>query len=151
MTAFTLLALLSGPPAAASTSTFKVGIPTIVDPIRGVGEPDLLVDNSGNALISGPGGSGTQTSFFWHSRDGGLTYPLLGPSGGHLICPASGGGDSLGVIDRATNDTYLTDQESLADLGTGKLTSSGAFTKACASAPAISADRPFEGVLNTGN
>lgn len=132
-------------------SSFAVGVPTIVDPIRGVGEPDIVVDNNNNALISGPGGSSTATSFFWRSRDGGLTYPLLGPSGGHWICPASGGGDSLGVIDRATNDLYLTDQESLADLGTGKLTTSNAFTSACATAPAVSADRPFEGVLNTGN
>ncbi|MFN2581602.1 MAG: hypothetical protein ABR498_02535, partial [Candidatus Dormibacteria bacterium] len=135
----------------SQSGNFTVGVPTIVDPIRGVGEPDITVDNTNNAEINGPGGSATQTSFFWKSRDGGLTYPLLGPTGGHWLCSASGGGDGLSVIDRATNDLYLTDQESLADLGTGKLAANGSLTSACASAPAVSADRPFEAVLNTGN
>ena len=48
--------VLLAPPAESGT-TFKVGIPTIVDPVRGAGEPDIAVDNGGNALITGPGGS----------------------------------------------------------------------------------------------
>ena len=137
-------------PSAESADTFRVGIPTIVDPIRGAGEPDIAVDNNGNALITGPGGSGSQTSWFWHSADGGLTYPLLGPSSGHMICPASGGGDSLVVPDRATNTLYLTDQEALADIGTSVLKPDGTMQSACATAPAITADRPFEAVFSKG-
>jgi hypothetical protein len=142
---------LAGAPSLSHAQTaFRVGIPTVVDPVRGVGEPDLVVDNHNNALITGPGGSGTQTSFFWHTRDGGLSYPLLGPSPGHWICPASGGGDSLGVYDRKTGDMYLTDQEALADIGSAKIDgSTGAVSTACASAPGLGADRPFEGVLNS--
>src|SRR3954463_9445589 len=137
-------------PSAESNDTFKVGIPTIVDPVRGAGEPDITVDNHGNALITGPGGSGSQTSWFWRSRDGGQTYPLLGPSGGHMICPASGGGDSLVVPDRATNTLYLTDQEALADIGSGVLSENAAPQMQCATAPAVTADRPFEAVFSAG-
>src|SRR4051812_44480268 len=136
-------------PTAQGGSSFAVGIPTIVDPIRGAGEPDIVVDNGGNALITGPGGSGSQTSWFWRSRDGGLTYPLLGPSGGHMVCPASGGGDSLGVVDRADNTLYLTDQEALADVGSAVL-QNGSMQTACATAPAATADRPFEAVFSAG-
>ena len=137
-------------PTAKGENQFKVGVPTIVDPIRGAGEPDITVDNNGNALITGPAGSGAQTSWFWRSSDGGLTYPLLGPSGGHMICPASGGGDSLVVPDRATNTLYLTDQEALADIGSGVIPPSGPRQGACATAPAVTADRPFEAVFSGG-
>jgi hypothetical protein len=137
-------------PTAQGGSSFTVGIPTIVDPIRGAGEPDIAVDNGGNALITGPAGSGAQTSWFWKSRDGGLTYPVLGPSGGHMVCPASGGGDSLGVVDRADNTLYLTDQEALADVGSAVLRSNGAMESGCATAPAATADRPFEAVFSAG-
>ncbi|MEY2403604.1 MAG: hypothetical protein QOD38_1155, partial [Acidimicrobiaceae bacterium] len=137
-------------PTANSADTFRVGIPTVVDPIRGAGEPDMAVDNNGNALITGPGGSGSQTSWFWHTADGGLSYPLLGPSSGHMICPASGGGDSLVVPDRATNTLYLTDQEALADIGSSVLRPDGSLQSACATAPAITADRPFEAVFSPG-
>ena len=138
-------------PAAHSADPFRVGIPTIVDPVRGAGEPDIAVDNLGNALVTGPAGSGAQTSWFWHSADGGLTYPLLGPSGGHMVCPASGGGDSLVVPDRATNTLYLTDQEALADIGSSVLQPGSAPQSMCATAPAITADRPFEAVFSGGS
>jgi hypothetical protein len=144
------LPLVTGSVPSHAATAFTVGIPTVVDPVRGVGEPDIVVDNSNDALITGPGGSGTQTSFFWHTTDGGLTYSLLGPSQGHWICPESGGGDSLGVYDRKTNDMYLTDQEALADIGSAKVDgSTGAVSTKCASAPAAGADRPFEGVLDS--
>lgn len=146
------LPLFGGSVTSRAATAFTVGIPTVVDPIRGVGEPDIIVDNSNNALITGPGGSGTQTSFFWHTRDGGLSYSLLGPSQGHWVCPASGGGDSLAAYDRKTNDLYLTDQEALADLGSAKIDgATGTVTSSCATAPALGADRPFEGVLNSAS
>lgn len=137
-------------PTAESADRFRVGIPTVVDPIRGAGEPDIAVDNNGNALVTAPAGSGAQTSWFWHSADGGLSYPLLGPSGGHMVCAASGGGDSLVVPDRATNTLYLTDQEALADIGSSVLRPDGSQSTACATAPAVTADRPFEAVFSAG-
>jgi hypothetical protein len=142
---------LLGPSVPARAQTvFTVGLPTVVDPVRGVGEPDVIVDNHNNALITGPGGSSTQTSFFWKSHDGGLTYSLLGPSQGHWVCPASGGGDSLAVYDRTNGDTYLTDQEGLADIGSAKIDgATGATTSGCATAPGLTADRPFEGILDS--
>src|SRR3954452_122788 len=137
-------------PNAQGGSRFTVGVPTIVEPIRGAGEPDMVVDNQGNPAVTGPGGSGSQTSWFWHSKDGGQTYSLLGPSGGHMVCNASGGGDSLGVIDRKTNALYLTDQEALADVGSAVLQHDGTMQTACATAPAATADRPFEAVFSAG-
>ena len=142
-------AIAPGAPAHAQ-SRFAVGIPTVVDPVRGVGEPDLIVDNSGNPLVTGPAGSGAQTSFFWRSPDGGQTYSMLGPSQGHWVCPASGGGDSLAVMDQRTGDIYLTDQEALADIGSAKIDgATGQVTSQCATAPGATADRPFEGVLDS--
>jgi hypothetical protein len=139
--------------AAATSSAFAVGVPTVVDPIRAAGEPDIAVDNNSNALITGPGGTGTQTSWFWRTKDQGQTYRLLGPPGGHYICAGSGGGDSLGVMDRATNEIYVIDQEALASLGLSKLNANtNALTAPeCANAPAVGADRPFQAVIPTGN
>jgi hypothetical protein len=142
-------AYLALPSADASTG-FTVGVPTVVDPIRGAGEPDIAVDNNANALVTGPGGTGSQTSWFWKTQDHGLTYPLIGPSGGHPICPAGGGGDSLAVIDHKANTTYLTDQLALADIGSGVLQANGSLTTACVTAPAVTADRPFEAVIPSG-
>src|SRR5207244_8948120 len=94
----------------ARPSAFSMGVPTIVDPVRGVGEPIIAIDNDHNAWISGPGGSSTQTSFFWHSNDGGQTYPLSGLPGGHWLC-SSGGGDSHLLVDHVNGDVYLTAQQ----------------------------------------
>lgn len=147
-----MLSGLSGAAGAAGSGTFAMGIPTVVDPIRGVGEPIIAVDNADNAWISGPAGSSTQTSFFWHSRDGGLTYPMLGPPGGHWVCPSTGGGDSLLTYDRQNGDLYLTDQQALVSLATGKLAGGSgnldSSNSKCFATPAMSADRPFEGVLH---
>ncbi|MDQ6747090.1 MAG: hypothetical protein M3010_03155 [Candidatus Dormibacteraeota bacterium] len=140
-------------PGASAQGALSVGIPVVVDPIRGAGEPDLAVDSANNSWISGPGGTGTQTSFFWHSRDGGYTYQHQGPrSAGHWLCPTAGGGDSLNVIDNRTNEAYLTDQEALASVASAKVNAlTGAFSGGspkCTTTPAFTADRPFEGVLD---
>src|SRR5438445_2049788 len=135
-------------PVVAQTQ-LQVGLPTIVDPVRAVGEPDIAVDNQNNAWISGPAGSSTQTSFYWHSLDGGLTYPMLGPGAGHWVCPASGGGDSLIEVDRVNGNVDLTDQEALASLGTGRTAGDGSnLNSKCLATPAMSADRPFEAILH---
>jgi len=144
-------ALLVIPPAGvAARSSFAVGIPTVVDPIRAGGEPMIAVDSNENAWVTAPAGSSAQTSFFWHSRDGGLTYPLLGPSGGHWLCPV-GGGDSHILLDRAANKAYQIDQEALASLGFGATDQNGAgSSSSCAAAPAATADRPFQALLHSG-
>jgi len=141
------------PSSVAAASGFAVGIPTVVDPIRGVGEPDIAVDNSNNAWITGPAGTATQTSMYWHSRDGGLTYPLLGPSGGHYLCQVSGGGDSLVQLDRQNGQVYLWDQNALVDVSSGRFDADGnpipmTPGPACFTDAAITADRPFGTVLH---
>ena len=147
--ALLLWGVTAGIPSAAAAQGFAAGIPTIVDPIRGVGEPDIAVDGSNDAWITGPAGTGTQTSFFWHTADGGLTYPLLGPPGGHWVCTASGGGDSLVQIDHQSRDVYLWDQEALASVGIGRSDASGShLSSGCLSTPAMTADRPFGTVLH---
>jgi hypothetical protein len=139
---------LQARPAVAQTP-FAMGTTTVVDPIRGVGEPDIAVLNTNSPFISGPAGSSTQTSFFWNSRDGGQSFMLRGPHNGHWICPALGGGDSLNVVDRKTNDTYVIDQESLLDLGLGKIDgTTGAVNAKCLNSPGVTADRPFLAVAN---
>ena len=124
-----------------ASTTFTMGVPTVVDPIRGVGEPDIAVLTSGSPFISGPAGSATQTSFFWGSRDGGESFYQRGPHNGHWMCPALGGGDSLNVVDHKTNDIYVIDQESLLDLGLGKIDGkTGALSANCLNSPGITAD-----------
>ncbi|MFN2465581.1 MAG: hypothetical protein ABR598_04875 [Candidatus Dormibacteria bacterium] len=154
--------LLVPVPGASAQAPLAVGIPVVVDPIRGAGEPDITMDNynnpgaASNAWISGPGGSGAQTSFFWHSRDGGETYPHQGPlSSGHWLCSQASGGDSLNVLDPVNQDMYLTDQEALASFASAKVNSvTGAFAPgspqchSTTSQAALTADRPFEGVLH---
>ena len=54
-------------------------------------------------------------------------------------------------MDRTTNDIYIADQEALADIGFGKLNTSNSLTSACANAPAVTADRPFQALIPTGN
>ena len=134
-------------PVAHAGSPLAVGIPTLVDPIRGAGEPYIAIGRDNDAWITGPGGSSAQTSFFFHSLDGNLSYRHLA-SDGHLVC-ASGGGDSQILIDRSgSSDTiYLTDQEALANFGTGKI-SGNTINAACATSPAMTADRPFQGLLD---
>ena len=137
--------------AAHASPALAAGVPTTVDPVRGAGEPDLSAGPHRNTLITAPAGSGAQTSWFWRTRDDGLSYNLLGPSSGHWVCQGSGGGDSLAVPDPTTGDLYVVDQEALASLGMGKLSESNQLTAQCANAPALTADRPFFAVLPTGN
>ena len=133
--------------STALSATFKVGEPTIVDPIRSGAEPIIAIDNKGNPMVSAPGGSTVTTSWYWKSHDGGQTYTMLGPSSGHFLC-STGGGDSLLAYDKVNGDMYLTDQQSLASLATGKMTADGTTTSACFTTPAMSADRPFEAILH---
>src|SRR5437899_3286088 len=72
--------------AAHASPALVAGVPTTVDPIRGAGEPDVSAGRHANTLITAPAGSGAQTSWFWRTRDDGLSYNLLGPSNGHWVC-----------------------------------------------------------------
>jgi len=80
------------------------------DPIRMVGEPDVVIDNNGGIYVSGPGGSTTQASWFWKSEDHGIQWHLIG-------CPAksncqNGGGDTEITI--ANNrDVFASDLQTL--------------------------------------
>jgi uncharacterized repeat protein (TIGR01451 family) len=80
------------------------------DPIRMVGEPDIVIDNHGGIYVSGPGGSTTQASWFWKSEDKGIQWHLIG-------CPAksncqNGGGDTEITI--ANNrDVFASDLQTL--------------------------------------
>jgi hypothetical protein len=102
------------------------------DPIRMVGEPDIVIDNVGGIYVSGPGGSTTQSSWFWKSTDKGLQWHLIG-------CPLksncqNGGGDTEIAIAR-NNDVFASDLQTLTcnsalrsfDQGATWLTSEGCF------------------------
>src|SRR5437870_4407917 len=82
------------------TTNFSNGITfdhaNLNDPVRMVGEPDIAIDNHGGTYVSGPGGSTTQASWFWKSKDNGIQWHLVG-------CPdksncQNGGGDTEIVI-----------------------------------------------------
>lgn len=102
------------------------------DPIRMVGEPDIVIDYNGGIYVSGPGGSTTQASWFWKSTDKGLQWHLIG-------CPLksncqNGGGDTEITIGR-NNDVFASDLQTLTcnsalrsyDQGSTWLTSEGCF------------------------
>jgi hypothetical protein len=125
------LASMTGP-----TTNFSNGITfdhaTWNDPIRMVGEPDIVIDNNGGIYVSGPGGSTTQSSWFWKSTDKGLQWHLIG-------CPLksncqNGGGDTEITITR-NNDVFASDLQTLTcnsalrsyDQGATWLTSEGCF------------------------
>ncbi|HJP65045.1 MAG TPA: hypothetical protein VKA30_01935 [Actinomycetota bacterium] len=148
--ALSLLAMgtMSSPSSASAGSRLAIGVPTVVDPIRGAGEPYIAIDARGDPWVTGPGGSTVLTSYYWKSDDGGQTYGMMGPSGGHWLCP-TGGSDSSVVIDRLNGDVYLTDQQSLAQLATAKLTGGAGYPRTgCFSAPAMTADRPFQALIH---
>src|SRR3954469_6392040 len=136
--------------AEGAANGLQIGVPTVVDPIRGGAEPYISVDRDGQPFVSAPGGTSVQTSWYWRSRDKGLTYQLLGPSAGHWICSTTGGGDSSQVYDKVTNTMYLMDQQALVDVASGQYDANTGTLKAhkCFANPGVGADRPFEAVLH---
>jgi hypothetical protein len=136
--------------AQGASNDMRVGVPTVVDPIRGGAEPYISVDRNNQPFVSAPGGTSVQTSWYWRSRDHGLTYQLLGPSTGHWICNSTGGGDSSQVYDPVSNTMYLMDQQALVDIASGQFDANSGQLKShkCFSDPGFTADRPFEAVLH---
>jgi uncharacterized repeat protein (TIGR01451 family) len=81
------------------------------DPIRLVGEPGIWIDSAGGIYAHGPGGSTTQSSWFWKSTDKGIQWHLVG-------CPLksncqNGGGDT-DLVTANNNDVFATDLQTLA-------------------------------------
>jgi hypothetical protein len=109
-------ALTPSAPASMTgpTTNFSNGITfdhaTWNDPIRMVGEPDIEIDNHGGVYVSGPGGTPTQTSWFWKSTDNGLQWHIIG-------CPdksncQNGGGDTEIAFGR-NRDVFGSDLQTL--------------------------------------
>jgi uncharacterized repeat protein (TIGR01451 family) len=97
-----------GPPGPNRGITFDHAIWN--DPIRMVGEPDIVIDNKDGIYASGPGGSTTQSSWFWKSTDHGIQWHLVG-------CPGksncqNGGGDTEIVIGN-NRDLFASDLQTL--------------------------------------
>jgi uncharacterized repeat protein (TIGR01451 family) len=93
------------------------------DPIRMVGEPGIWVDSAGGMYTHGPGGSTTQSSWFWKSSDKGIQWHLVG-------CPLksncqNGGGDT-DVVTGGNNDVFATDLQTLACNSTFRSLDAGA-------------------------
>lgn len=122
--------------ATGPTSNLSDGITfdhgTWNDPVRMVGEPDIVIDPFNGIYVSGPGGSTTQASWFWKSTDKGLQWHLIG-------CPLksncqNGGGDTEIAIAR-NGDVFASDLQTLTcnsalrsyDQGATWLTSEGCF------------------------
>src|SRR4051794_41833210 len=146
--ALSALSLLALPAlqAQGASNDLRIGVPTVVDPIRGGAEPYISVDRSGQPFVSAPGGTSVQTSWYWRSRDHGLTYQLLGPPTGHWVCNSTGGGDSSQVYDRLSNTMYLMDQQALVDVASGRFDANSGTLSAhkCFSDPGFRADPPFQ-------
>jgi hypothetical protein len=108
--------------AAANPITF--GVPSVVDPIHGVGEPDIGVSSAGGVFVSGPAGTGEQRSLWWSSVDGGTTYRVIEPIA-KAVFPNSvvstpnlpGGGDTDIAFDNQTpQKQYFSDLTALVSL-----------------------------------
>lgn len=122
----------SGGPSTNLSNGITFDHATWNDPIRMVGEPDIVIDSNGGMYVSGPGGSTTQSSWFWKSTDKGVSWYLIG-------CPfksncQNGGGDTEIAIAR-NNDVFASDLQTLTcnstfrsyDQGTTWLPSEGCF------------------------
>ncbi|MBV9010117.1 MAG: hypothetical protein JO354_13285 [Verrucomicrobia bacterium] len=89
-------------PQIASANTPTFGHP-IISGIQGVGfEQDLRLDpsNPNRLYTSAPGSLSSDTSWLWHSLDGGLTFkwvPSATPYEGKATACAGGGDSELGV------------------------------------------------------
>ncbi len=122
----------SGGPTTNLSNGITFDHATWNDPIRMVGEPDIVIDHNDGIYVSGPGGSTTQSSWFWKSTDKGLQWHLIG-------CPLksncqNGGGDTEITVAR-NNDVFASDLQTLTcnsalrsyDQGATWLTSEGCF------------------------
>jgi hypothetical protein len=135
---------------AASSLTFSP--PAVVDPQFTTGEPGVIVDPNGAALVEAPWHQETMTSFVWRSRpdQGGLTFDLLDSRLAPGVsdprrrsCSFSGGGGDTDLTEDRTGTLYLADLEA-ASVGVSVSTDHG-NTWACSplSASQTQDDRPW--------
>lgn len=121
------------PVRAQGTIAFEV--PSIVDPIRAHGEPDVGINPvTGAVFVSGPMGTGMQRSAWYSSVDGGHSFRIIGTTGPTPVQPpaaptgflaAPGGGDTEIQFDRHGKQ-YFNDLVALAQLRTAVTTDDGA-------------------------
>jgi len=145
-TAFYLAAvlLLIMPTALAQNPTF--GQPTISG-IQGVGfEQDLRLDptNANRAYTSVPGSLSSDTSWIWHSEDGGKTFKwvIAAIAKEGKPNPCAGGGDTELAVDRAGH-LYFNDL-TLANFSTARSDDHGAsFTCSNTGVPDAAVDRQW--------
>ncbi|MHB8719182.1 MAG: hypothetical protein ACYDAC_09885 [Candidatus Dormibacteria bacterium] len=119
------------PTPSPVTSPITFGVPSPVDPIHGVGEPDIAVDRAGHVFVSGPAGTGEQRSLWWGSSDAGSTYRVIESVGQatSLFGTANqpGGGDTDIAFDNQTPQTqYFADLAALVALRVVKTSNEGA-------------------------
>jgi len=140
----TLLAMLS---FAATSSTPTFGHP-IISGIGGVGfEQGLRVDpsNANRLYTSAPGSLSSDTSWIWHSLDGGKTFKWVVASTaleGKATPSCAGGGDSETGVDSAGH-LYFADL-TLANISAARSDDHGAtFTCSNISNPTVADDRQW--------
>ena len=98
------------------------GVPAPVDPIHGVGEPDIAVSRAGDVFVSGPAGTGEQRSLWWSSVDGGNTYRVIEPiaeAANPVVSTPNlpGGGDTDIAFDNQTpQKQYFSDLTALTSI-----------------------------------
>ena len=122
----TILVARAGPPAHAVSPPVTFGQPTISG-IGGVGfEEDVRVDTSGRVYTSVPGALSSDTSWVWHSLDGGKTFKwvvdAVALEGKVTAC--FGGGDTETGVDSAGH-LYFADL-TLANFSTSRSDDQGA-------------------------
>src|SRR3984893_10238107 len=81
------------------------------DPVRMVGEPDIEIDNHNGIYVSGPGGSTTQTSWFWKSEDNGLQWHIIGVASEKSNGQNGGGGTEIAL--GRNRDVFASDLQPL--------------------------------------
>ena len=107
------------PPLPTSSNGITFDHANLNDPVRMVGEPDVVIDpkhanfptDNYGIYVSGPGGSTTQASWFWKSTDHGIQWFQVG-------CPVknncqNGGGDTEITIAQTNRDVFASDLQTL--------------------------------------
>src|ERR1700736_6450011 len=106
---------------AANSAGIAFEVPSVVDPMHAMGEPDIGVDPLGRVFSSGPTGTGTQRSLWYGSVDKGHTYRQINPGTPPTALSgtkdAPGGGDTDIAFDRNSKQ-YFSDLYALTCLRT---------------------------------